>query len=44
MNLTLFLFSRGHGTFMDEARLKGTVSGIVERVDKLVTARPMKSR
>ena len=36
---------RGHGTLLGgSGRLIGTVSGVVERVDKLITARPMKTR
>eukprot|EP00727_Mastigamoeba_balamuthi_P001147 m51a1_g11029 putative exosome complex component rrp4-like (302) ;mRNA; r:422171-423311 len=41
-------FLRGHGTYLDDAsssqRLIASVSGFVERVNKLVTVRPLLSR
>jgi len=37
-------FMRGHGTSVEENTLLATVSGIVERVNKLVSVRPLKSR
>lgn len=40
-------FLRGHGTYVDEAvdqRLITSVCGVVERVNKLVCARPMRGR
>lgn len=33
-------FLRGHGTRIHEGRLVATVSGFVERVNKLVSVRP----
>ena len=37
-------FLRGHGTYMMEGRLIATLCGVVERVNKLVYVRPLKSR
>ncbi|KAK7502120.1 hypothetical protein BaRGS_00006484 [Batillaria attramentaria] len=37
-------FMRGHGTVMDDDRLHATVAGVVERVNKLVSVRPLKAR
>eukprot|EP01111_Echinosteliopsis_oligospora_P017405 TRINITY_DN7517_c0_g1_i2.p1 TRINITY_DN7517_c0_g1~~TRINITY_DN7517_c0_g1_i2.p1 ORF type:complete len:146 (-),score=35.30 TRINITY_DN7517_c0_g1_i2:511-948(-) len=37
-------FMRGHGTFVEEDKLIASVSGIVERVDKLISVRPLRSR
>lgn len=37
-------FMRGHGTAMEEDRLQATVAGMVERVNKLISVRPLKSR
>ena len=35
---------RGHGTVMEGDSLKATVAGVVERVNKLVSVRPLKTR
>lgn len=37
-------FMRGHGTVMEDDSLKATVAGVVERVNKLVSVRPLKTR
>lgn len=38
-------FLRGHGTLVnDEGKLVATVAGVVERVNKLVSVRPLRSR
>eukprot|EP00842_Homolaphlyctis_polyrhiza_P003205 jgi/Hompol1/3886/HPOL_003382-RA len=37
-------FMRGHGTFTQEDSLVASVAGFVERVNKLVSVRPIKSR
>ncbi len=37
-------FNSGHGTRVEEAQLIATVSGFVERVNKLVSVRPLNSR
>jgi exosome complex component RRP4 len=37
-------FLRGHGTFVQDAQLLATISGVVERVNKLISVRPLKSR
>lgn len=35
---------RGHGTYQDNGRIKATVAGILEHVNKLIMVRPLKSR
>ncbi|XP_048045833.1 exosome complex component RRP4 [Megalobrama amblycephala] len=37
-------FMRGHGTYMDEERLTASVAGQVERVNKLICVKPLKTR
>ncbi|NP_001017572.2 exosome complex component RRP4 [Danio rerio] len=37
-------FMRGHGTYMDEDRLTASVAGQVERVNKLICVKPLKTR
>uniref|UniRef100_A0A3P9J0C0 Exosome component 2 n=1 Tax=Oryzias latipes TaxID=8090 RepID=A0A3P9J0C0_ORYLA len=37
-------FMRGHGTYVDEEKLTASVAGEVERVDKLICVRPLKTR
>jgi len=37
-------FMRGHGTLVEGTTLIATVSGVVEKVNKLVSVRPLKSR
>jgi exosome complex component RRP4 len=37
-------YIRGHGTFIKDGNLVASVAGIVERVNKLITVRPLKSR
>lgn len=37
-------FSRGHGTYVDEDKLTASVAGEVQRVDKLICVRPLKTR
>mgnify|MGYP006983393271 FL=1 len=39
-----FLKFSGHGTFVQDEELVATVSGIVERVNKLVSVKPLRSR
>lgn len=39
----LFL-PRGHGTYVDEEKLTASVAGEVQRVDKLICVRPLKTR
>lgn len=38
------LATRGHGTYMEEDKLVASVAGVVERVNKLISVRPLKSR
>ncbi len=38
------IFLRGHGTYMDEDRLTASVAGEVERVNKLICVKPLKTR
>lgn len=37
-------FMRGHGTYLEEECLHASVAGTVERVNKLVSVRPLKTR
>ncbi|XP_067295960.1 exosome complex component RRP4 isoform X1 [Pseudorasbora parva] len=37
-------FMRGHGTYMDDERLTASVAGQVERVNKLICVKPLKTR
>ncbi|KAF7688580.1 hypothetical protein HF521_013387 [Silurus meridionalis] len=37
-------FMRGHGTYMDDEKLTASVAGEVERVNKLICVRPLKTR
>ncbi|BFZ20113.1 hypothetical protein BsWGS_23152 [Bradybaena similaris] len=37
-------FMRGHGTYMDDDRLHASVAGTVERVNRLISVRPLKTR
>jgi len=37
-------FMRGHGTLVDGGTLIATISGVVEKVNKLISVRPLKSR
>lgn len=38
------MFCRGHGTMQSEGKLVATVSGFVERVNKLISVRPLHTR
>jgi exosome complex component RRP4 len=41
----LFLpFKRGHGTYVQNGQLIASLCGVVERVNKLITVRPLKAR
>ena len=42
--LLYFAPLRGHGTYVQDNELAATVSGIVERVNKLVSVKPLRSR
>lgn len=35
---------RGHGTYQDNGRIKASVAGVLEHVNKLIMIRPLKSR
>ncbi|ELT97658.1 hypothetical protein CAPTEDRAFT_115301 [Capitella teleta] len=37
-------FMRGHGTYMEDDKLHASVAGVVERVNKLICVRPIKTR
>jgi exosome complex component RRP4 len=37
-------FMRGHGTFMSDEVLHASVAGVVERVNKLISVTPLKTR
>ena len=37
-------FLRGHGTYVQNGKLFASVSGVVTRVNKLVSVQPLKAR
>ncbi|XP_017839440.1 exosome complex component RRP4 [Drosophila busckii] len=37
-------FMRGHGTFVEDDNIKASVAGVIEKVNKLISVRPLKSR
>ncbi|KAK3088066.1 hypothetical protein FSP39_014208 [Pinctada imbricata] len=37
-------FMRGHGTYMEDDKLYASVAGVVERVNKLICVKPLKTR
>jgi exosome complex component RRP4 len=37
-------FMRGHGTYVEDEDVVASVTGLIERVNKLVSVRPLKSR
>ncbi|XP_060078700.1 exosome complex component RRP4-like [Ylistrum balloti] len=37
-------FMRGHGTYMEDEKLYASVAGVVERVNKLICVKPLKTR
>ncbi|KAJ2835678.1 Exosome complex component rrp4, partial [Coemansia sp. 'formosensis'] len=37
-------FMRGHGTFSEHDTIYSSVAGVVERINKLVSVRPLKQR
>ncbi|KAJ2582025.1 Exosome complex component rrp4, partial [Coemansia sp. RSA 1836] len=37
-------FMRGHGTFSEQDTIYSSVAGVVERINKLVSVRPLKQR
>ena len=38
------IFSRGHGTYVDSDEVVASVAGTIERVNKLVTVRALRTR
>lgn len=38
------LFFRGHGTYVEESNVVSSVAGTIERVNKLISVRPLRSR
>lgn len=39
-----FPFQRGHGTYVNGDEIKASVAGVMEKVNKLISIRPLKSR
>ncbi|XP_017040721.1 exosome complex component RRP4 [Drosophila ficusphila] len=37
-------FMRGHGTFVEDENIKASVAGVIQKVNKLISVRPLKSR
>lgn len=44
MNISIKFYCRGHGTFVEEDKLIASVSGVVEKVNKLISVRPIRAR
>ena len=42
--IAIFYILSGHGTFTQSSGLYASIAGVVERVNKLVSVRPLKSR
>ena len=42
--MLIYEFGRGHGTYVEEAAIVASVSGLVERVNKLVSVRALRSK
>ncbi|EDV27544.1 uncharacterized protein TRIADDRAFT_21452 [Trichoplax adhaerens] len=42
--MTIFHSCRGHGTYLQDNKLKASVAGFVEKVGKLICVKPVKSR
>lgn len=42
--LSVFPLFRGHGTYMGEEKLVASVAGAVERVNKLICVKALKTR
>lgn len=39
-----FYFKSGHGTYVKNDEIKASVAGVMEKVNKLISIRPLKSR
>jgi exosome complex component RRP4 len=44
MIILFYVLLRGHGTYMQDDCLYSSVAGVVERVNQLISVRPLKSR
>ena len=42
--LYFFLFFRGHGTYLNDNKLYASIAGVVERVNKLISVRPLRTK
>lgn len=40
----IFFFFRGHGTYSEDEQIKASVAGVMEKVNKLISIKPLKSR
>lgn len=38
------LWARGHGTFVEDGKLISCIAGVVERINKVISVRPVRSR
>lgn len=43
-NFTCFLLFSGHGTYIQDDNIRASVAGVMEKVNKLISIRPLKSR
>ena len=39
-----FFFCRGHGTYLNDNKLYASIAGVVERVNKLISVRPLRTK
>lgn len=43
--LTFFFFTfRGHGTYIEQEKVLSSLAGVVERVNKLISVKPLHTR
>lgn len=42
--MILFCPNSGHGTYVSDEKIKASVAGVMEKVNKLISIRPLKNR
>lgn len=42
--MLLFWFHSGHGTYVKDDQIRASVAGVTEKVNKLISVKPLKSR
>ena len=43
-DLWFYFYFRGHGTYTNDNKLYASIAGVVERVNKLISVRPLRTR